>query len=57
MLDRQAGWFVVECDKCAETFDTEEAEFYKALGSIKCEGWTSRKIGSEWTHSCPSCRS
>ena len=56
MMDRQSGKIVWECDSCNETFDSDEGEdFSTAWARAKCDGWKTKKIGSEWVHGCPRC--
>jgi len=47
--------FVVSCDECAETFDTDETEFGAALDALKKEGWKPVCHEGTWNHICPSC--
>ena len=55
-MDRQSGKIVWECDSCNETFDSDEGEdFSTAWARAKCDGWKTKKIGSEWVHGCPRC--
>lgn len=55
MIDRQYGKIVFECDSCPEIFDAETKDFSDAWERAKCEGWRSRKLGSEWLHGCGKC--
>lgn len=55
MIDRSRGDITFECDSCAETLETETSAFGLAWTKAKSEGWTVRKIGTEWVHKCPNC--
>lgn len=55
MIDRQYGKIVFECDSYPEIFDAETDDFSNAWERAKCEGWRSRKLGSEWLHGCGKC--
>lgn len=56
MIDRQGGCVVFECDACDEVLDTGEDDFQTALAQMKRERWKVEKVGSDWVHTCPSCR-
>lgn len=53
--ERSGGFFVLRCDECPETHDTEHSEFSEAWADAKTAGWRSFKVGTEWCHACPSC--
>lgn len=55
MLDRQYGKFVVECDSCPTTLETDTKDFDEARQVMIREGWKVRKIGRDWIHGCPKC--
>lgn len=55
MIDRQHGRIVFECDSCDEVLETGERDFQIAWTLAQEDGWTSRKIGGDWQHSCPNC--
>lgn len=55
MLERQNGVFVVECDTCGATLDTETKDFDEARACMQREEWKVRKIGRDWIHGCPRC--
>jgi len=55
MLDRQHGQLKFECDVCADTLDTDTSDFSEAIRTLKNEGWSARKIGADWIHSCAEC--
>jgi len=57
MIDRQYGEITYECDGCDETLETGETEFSDALAMFRRDGWKAEKVGTEWTHLCPACRS
>ena len=47
--------FTVVCDGCPDTYDDMTVSFKRFTADIKSRGWTTRRIGSEWTHFCPDC--
>jgi len=50
--------FVVSCDSCSETLDTDkdrEDGFQAAVDVAKRAGWRVSKDRGEWTHTCPCC--
>ena len=49
------GEITFECDSCGEEIHTDEADFQSALAVMKAEGWTSKKVGGDWEHTCPGC--
>jgi hypothetical protein len=55
-LDHSAQAFVISCDSCPESWDTEHVDWYAALGAAKKEGWRVY-VGpdKEYAHSCPAC--
>lgn len=55
MLDRQHGEFVVECDACGATLETETKDFDEARACMQRNEWRVRKIGRDWIHGCPRC--
>ena len=59
MLDRQYGKFVVECDACGDTLETETKDFAEAREVMQREGWKVRAEGhgrsAVWYHGCPQC--
>jgi len=55
MLDRQHGQITFECDVCGDTLDTDTSDFSEAIRTLKNEGWTARRIGADWIHSCAEC--
>ena len=55
MLDRQRGKIIFECDVWGDTLDTDTSDFGEAIRTLKNEGWTARKIGADWIHSCAEC--
>lgn len=55
MLDRQYGKFVVQCDRCGETRETDTKDFDEACEAMRLAGWHARKIGRDWIHGCPDC--
>jgi len=42
------------CDEQMEWVDW--IEFPDLLIEMKDAGWQSRKVGDEWTHTCPTCQ-
>lgn len=48
--------YTVMCDDdgCTEAEDFE-GSFYGVVDEMKQSGWTIKKDGREWHHSCPSC--
>jgi hypothetical protein len=55
-LDSGAQAFVVHCDECPESFDTEHVDFTAALAAAKQNGWRVYKgPDKQWAHACPSC--
>lgn len=56
MIDRQHNKILIECDSCNEVFEGHEhADWNDVWNGAKRDGWTSRKIASEWLHGCPKC--
>ena len=59
MLDRQFGQFVVECDACGDTLETETKDFAEAREIMQREGWKVRAEGqgrdAVWFHGCSTC--
>lgn len=55
MLDKQYGKFVVECDSCGETLQTDTKDFDEAREAMRLASWKVRKIGRDWIHGCPEC--
>lgn len=55
MIDRQGGDIVFECDQCSNVLETEQADFNSAWNLAKRQGWHTKKIGTEWVHTCPNC--
>ncbi|WP_439392362.1 hypothetical protein ACRQ5Q_22465 [Bradyrhizobium sp. PMVTL-01] len=55
MLDRQHGKFVVECDSCGDTLQTDTRDFEEAREVMRLNDWKARKIGRDWIHGCPEC--
>lgn len=55
MIDRQNGKVVFECDLCSDTFEPGTGDFNKAWDAAKEEGWTAKKVGDVFTHSCAAC--
>lgn len=55
MIHRQGGRIQIECDACDEVFKGDSGEWDEVWPEAKSEGWTTRKIGTEWLHRCPSC--
>jgi hypothetical protein len=55
MIDRQYNKIVIECDACGNTFDGESGEWSEVWPAAQREGWSSRKIGDVWVHSCTKC--
>lgn len=57
MLHRVKGKLEVECDDCGEIFDQEdENTFGELISSMKDFGWSIKKVGDVWTHTCPGCK-
>jgi hypothetical protein len=56
-VDRQYGRVVFTCDRCDDSFETPETNFYEALNRIKEEGWfiTRDDDDTEWIHICKDC--
>lgn len=57
MIDRQHGAVIFECDNCSEVLETGEDDFMAALAVMRRENWKAVKVGDDWVHSCPECRS
>ncbi len=59
MLDRQYGKFVVECDTCGDTLETETKDFNEAREIMQRNGWKIRGEGKPpntvWIHGCSKC--
>lgn len=55
MVTKLYGDVVFECDSCDETFETAQADWNSAWNMAKRDGWKARKIGNEWSHTCPAC--
>ena len=55
-LDRQHGRLIMYCDYCGDDReDEDDMGFELFINGAKRDGWTIRKSGSEWLHSCPDC--
>jgi len=56
--DQAFGTFDIYCDEVgcdtSEQFDTD-GDFYQAIKEAKEAGWTMKKDGNEWVHTCPNC--
>jgi hypothetical protein len=56
--DQTFGTFDIYCDEVgcdrSEQFDTD-GDFYRAIKEAKEAGWTMKKDGNEWVHTCPMC--
>lgn len=46
---------VVSCDECADTFDTDEEDFYDAVDAKLEAGWKVRTEEGVWVDICPWC--
>lgn len=59
MLDKQYGKFVLECDVCGDTLETNTSDFNEARAVMQREGWKARGEGQrpnvEWIHACAKC--
>jgi hypothetical protein len=58
MMDRQNGKFIIECNGCGDTLDTEEGIFGDALTVMKDTNWRSvppTRTYKEWQHYCDKC--
>lgn len=44
-----------ECDACGESLDTETPDFSEALQAMRDAKWNTRKIGSDYVHTCFGC--
>ncbi len=55
MIQYDDGAVVFECDSCSEWLNTEQEEFVDAVAVMIRDGWSSRKVGKDWTHTCPDC--
>ena len=55
MMDKQKGDFIFECDSCGKVLQTDQADFGVARNMLRREGWSVRKIGSDWVHGCDKC--
>lgn len=53
MIDKQHGKFVVECDSCDETLETDYDDFSEAVRHMRREGWGTERVGAMWIHACP----
>lgn len=57
-LEKEKGKFVVVCDICGKS-SSEEAydleNFYDVLEFLADNGWASKKVDNEWTHTCEEC--
>lgn len=56
MIDTQYDQIVIECDACENVHEGGSKEWAPVWGEAKRLGWKSRKIGSEWVHTCPDCK-
>ncbi|HXJ15152.1 MAG TPA: hypothetical protein VNH19_23005 [Candidatus Limnocylindrales bacterium] len=52
---RIGGEVVFECDGCGETFELGDPDFTTTWNAAKRDGWTTRKIGKDWIHTCGDC--
>lgn len=59
MMDRQKGQYVLECNGCSDTLETNKGSFHDALAVMRSENWRSvppRKGHDDWSHYCPTCK-
>ncbi len=54
MIDKSYGKFYIYCDGCGEELETADT-FDEALSLIDAEGWTTKRLDTEWAHLCPKC--
>jgi len=54
--ERTGGQHVFNCDTCTNVLETRIGDFTAALAMAKEDGWIAYKVGSEWCHSCDSCK-
>jgi len=54
-LTRASGIVYFECDTCGETFDVNDEDFATTWNAAKRDGWTTRKVGKDWIHTCGAC--
>lgn len=53
---KQDGW-VITCDKCDDTELLGEDTFLEALAEAKEDhGYRAVKVGDDWEHRCPTCK-
>lgn len=52
------GPYVIECDECHDTEETDCFNFMGALNKMKSLGWRPRfnESTESWDHLCPDCK-
>lgn len=54
MIVKEYGKQAVYCDGCGEKLGTFES-FEEAREAIANAGWTTHRIGAQWSNCCPEC--
>lgn len=54
MIDKSYGKFYTTCDMCEEELDPTDT-FDEAKSQVDEEGWTTKKVETEWVNLCPTC--
>ena len=57
MIDRQYRKFVLQCDTCGASEESDKGEeFTPFWNAKKRDGWRATKVGEDWQHECPDHR-
>lgn len=55
-IKKDGPTFVVHCDECPESLDTEADGYHRAVAVTRERGWrTFRGPDGEWANACPAC--
>lgn len=54
-MQRIHGEVSFECNSCGETFEMGSENFDITWNAAKRDGWTAKKIGNDWIHTCNEC--
>jgi hypothetical protein len=55
-IKKDGRTFVVHCDECPESLDTDRDDHQRAVATIRYRGWrTFKGPDGEWANACPAC--
>lgn len=57
MIHRNRGEITFECDGCDSLIETGDDDFGEAMAQFRSADWKAQKVGDEWLHLCPVCKS